>query len=199
MSAALTKIARVSAFMRKPRFAIRLIQVILFASSAIIAFLLRFEFTIPPQEVRHLETAILVWTVVKTGVFILAGLDRGWWRFVSVSDLSRLAAGNLVGSILAGPLIYWSSSSFPRSIYAIDLLVCILCTAGVRLFARVVSEFAAANSGPTGQKRCLIYGAGDAGVALLRELRRNSSLAYQVRGFRSEERRVGKECRSRWS
>jgi FlaA1/EpsC-like NDP-sugar epimerase len=148
-----------------------LIQVILFASSALIAFLLRFEFTIPHQEVRHLETAILVWAVVKTGVFILAGLDRGWWRFVSVSDLSRLAAGNLVGSILAGPLIYWSSNSFPRSIYAIDLLVCILCTAGVRLFARVVSEFATANSGPAGQKRCLIYGAGDAGVALLRELR----------------------------
>jgi FlaA1/EpsC-like NDP-sugar epimerase len=171
------------ALVGKPRFAIRLIQVILFASSALIAFLLRFEFTIPHQEVRHLETAILVWAVVKTGVFILAGLDRGWWRFVSVSDLSRLAAGNLVGSILAGPLIYWSSNSFPRSIYAIDLLVCILCTAGVRLFARVVSEFATANSGPAGQKRCLIYGAGDAGVALLRELRLNSSLAYQVRGF----------------
>lgn len=169
--------------MRKPRFAIRWIHVILFASSAIIAFLLRFEFTIPQQEVRHLETAILVWAAVKTGVFVLVGLDRGWWRFVSVRDLSRLAGGNLLGSIVAGPLIYWSSSSFPRSIYAIDLLVCILCTSGVRLFARLVSEFAAANNGPEGQKRCLIYGAGDAGVALLRELRQNSSLAYQVRGF----------------
>ena len=183
MSSTLTILEPVYALLRKPRLAIRLIQAVLFASSAIIAFLLRFEFTIPPQEVRHLQTAILVWAVVKTGAFILIGLDRGWWRYVSISDLSRLIAGNLLGSVLAAPLIYWSSSSFPRSIYAIDLLVSILCTAGVRLFARVVSEFAAANSGPKGQKRCLIYGAGDAGVALLRELRQNPSLAYEVRGF----------------
>jgi FlaA1/EpsC-like NDP-sugar epimerase len=183
MPATIVMLERVYALMRKPRFAIRLIQVILFASSAIIAFLLRFEFTIPAQEVRHLQIGILVWAVVKTSVFILMGLDRGWWRYVSVGDLGRLATANLLGSALAAPLIYSLSSSFPRSIYAIDLLVCILCTAGVRLSARVISEFATTNGGPNRQKRCLIYGAGDAGVALLRELHQNSSLGYEVRGF----------------
>ena len=40
---------------------------------------------------------------------------------------------------------------------------------------------------------------GDWGVVDARDARDNTIAAYRQQGSRSEERRVGKECRSRWS
>src|ERR1039457_6406652 len=77
-------------------------QFAIFILSAVGAFLLRFEFIIPPQFLRHLYFAVATWVVVKSLVFHLHGLDRGWWRFVSTPDLLRVGAANLVGSIVGG-------------------------------------------------------------------------------------------------
>ena len=61
-------------------------------------------------------------------------------------------------------------------------------TAGTRLAVRVVSELSGAPNGHI-RKRTLIYGAGDAGVTLLREIRQNPALAYEIVGFIDDESR----------
>jgi hypothetical protein len=50
---------------------------------------------VPPTYRLHLATALAMWVLVKVPVFQLLGLDRGWWRYASVPDLLRLAAGNV--------------------------------------------------------------------------------------------------------
>ena len=131
----------------------------------------------------NLAYALPVWIVVKSTVFRMAGLDRGWWRYVSIHDLTRLGIGNLTGSLLAAVVIRWiAPSGFPRSIYVLDLLLCFLLIAGVRVAARVVAEASKFN-GTAGKKRTLIYGAGDAGVLLLQEIQHNPNLPYEVAGF----------------
>jgi FlaA1/EpsC-like NDP-sugar epimerase len=55
--------------------------------------------------------------------------------------------------------------------------------------ARVVGEISQLQASGKGQKRTLIYGAGDAGVALLREIRQNPALLYDVAGFMDDDRR----------
>ena len=159
------------------------VQMGIFVVSGITAFLLRFDLSFPPKEVAHLVYALPVWIVVKIIVFRIARLDHGWWRFVSVDDLPRLAMGNLLGSFLGTFVILWTAPrGFPRSIYVLDLLVCSLLTVGVRLVARMlvdVSNFHA----PDEKKRTFIYGTGEAGVSLLAEIRHNSSLPYHVVGF----------------
>jgi len=53
-------------------------------------------------------------------------LDRGWWRYSSVRDLVRVAAANLVGSVLASLTLVWIvPKGFPRSIYILDFLLCL--------------------------------------------------------------------------
>jgi FlaA1/EpsC-like NDP-sugar epimerase len=159
------------------------VQTAIFAVSVITAFLLRFDLSVPPKETVHLVYALVVWVAVKIIVFRITRLDRGWWRFVSLDDLPRLIMGNLLGSFVGTFVILWiAPRGFPRSIYALDLLVCLLLTVGARLAARVCFETSRFYA-PDEQRRTLIYGTGEAGVSLLTETRHNPSLPYRVVGF----------------
>ena len=162
---------------------LRAVQLAFFVFGAISAFLLRFEFSIPYQYHAHLWVGLGILVAAKVLVFQLLGLDRGWWRYVSVPDILRLGVGNLAGSALACmAILLFAPAGFPRSLYILDFLLCSILTAGVRLAVRVVFELPRQpNSGA--RKRTLIYGAGSAGMTLLREIRRSPSLSYQLVGF----------------
>jgi FlaA1/EpsC-like NDP-sugar epimerase len=158
-------------------------HIVIFAVSGISAFFLRFDLSFPPVEGAHLLYAVSIWIAAKTIVFRILGLDRGWWRFVSLADLPRLAMGNLLGSFVGAIAILWlAPRDFPRSVYVLDLLNCLLLTVGVRLGARILFE-ASKFHASADKKRTVIYGAGGAGMSLLAEIRRNSSLPYHVVGF----------------
>ena len=153
-----------------------------FLVSGVAAFLLRFDFNIPASEFPHLVLGIVVWLTVKSAAYRLLNLDRGWWRYISVHDVARLATANLGGSALSClALICFTHNGFPRSVYMLDFLVCLGITAGARVTARLAFESRLQNTGKT--KRTLIYGAGAAGVALLREIHQNPALPYKIVGF----------------
>jgi len=165
----------------------RVIQIPIFVFAGFTAFLLRFDFAIPKWARMPLLVGVCAWVVVKFIVFQLFKLDRGWWRYISLPDLWRLAAANLCGSAVAAigirlcaPL--FAPRVFPRSLYFLDLLICFLATAGLRVVSRMAFEFSRAQT-LCEKKRTLIYGAGDAGVSLFREIRQNPALAYDVVGF----------------
>src|ERR1019366_9048893 len=150
------------------RWVMRAVQLVIFAVAGVLAFLLRFDLSVPPQYWPHLLVALCAWIPIKVLVFHFLRLDRGWWRYVSVRDVVRLAAANLVGSVFGCvALLDFAPQGFPRSIYVLDFLVCFGMTAGARVIVRLAFEFfRLQNPGP--KKRTLIYGAGDAGVTLLR-------------------------------
>jgi FlaA1/EpsC-like NDP-sugar epimerase len=161
------------------------LQIGVFAFSGVAGFLLRFDFTVPPMYFRYLAYALPIWIVVKLAVFRVAKLDRGLWRYVTVADVIRVALGNLVGSTISCVLILaFAPAGFPRSIYALDLIVCFLAACGLRLTVRMIQESTSnARSRKAAGKNTLIYGAGDAGITLLREIRNNPKLSYRVVGF----------------
>ena len=155
----------------------------LFLVSGAVAFLLRFDFSIPASESRDLLFGLAVWLIVKSAVFRRLELDRGLWRYVSIRDVARLAAANLVGSTLGWlALLGLAPVGFPRSIYFLDFLVCLGMTVGAHVTVRLALEFFRLPNLGT-KKRTLIYGAGNAGVTLLREIHQNSALAYEIAGF----------------
>jgi FlaA1/EpsC-like NDP-sugar epimerase len=168
-----------------PRGTIWALQIGVFALSAIGAFLLRFDFRVPSSYLPQLFLAVPVWLVVKTLVFRIAKLDRGMWRYVSAADLVRVAYGNVAASLVAGGLIIFiAKSRFPRSIFVLDLLICFVATGGLQLLARAIVEARlSSRNGAVAAKITLIYGAGDAGVTLLKEIRNNPKLCYRVSGF----------------
>jgi FlaA1/EpsC-like NDP-sugar epimerase/lipopolysaccharide/colanic/teichoic acid biosynthesis glycosyltransferase len=166
----------------------RLAQVGIVALSGLAAFFLRFEFNVPDSHLRHLMVAVCAWVIVKTVVFRLYGLDRGWWHFVSLPDALRLAMANTAGSIAAGLVIWLAGpAGFPRSVYLLDLMLCLLGTAGIRVVARVLSETAFRKA--SGAPRTLIYGAESEGALLLKEIQSDRKLALSVCGFIDDDPR----------
>ncbi|HEX3747300.1 MAG TPA: nucleoside-diphosphate sugar epimerase/dehydratase [Bryobacteraceae bacterium] len=170
-----------------PRWLIDVVQVGLFVLSCVVAFLLRFDLTIPGIYRHDLLLAVAVLVPAKIVTFTCYKLNRGWWRYISVRDVTRIGLANLFGSALGcAVLLPLAPPGFPRSIYFLDFLLCFLLSAGVRMAVRLAFEFSRIpNLGVT--RRALIYGAGDAGVALLREVLQNPALAYEVVGFIDDE------------
>lgn len=160
-------------------------QIVIFAVSVVAAFLLRFDFALPAGSAHFLAFALPLWILTKVVVFRLARLDRGLWRYVSVVDLMRVGLGNLAASVICCALtLAFGPSGFPRSIYAIELIVCFLATCGLRMTVRLIQESTFNIRGnKTCAKNALIYGAGDAGITLFKEIRTNRRLPYRVVGF----------------
>jgi FlaA1/EpsC-like NDP-sugar epimerase len=159
-------------------------QVIIFVLSGVAAFLLRCDFMLTPGYTRYLVDALPIWIVVKVVAFQIANLNRRGMRYVSISDLYLLLAANFAASVVScGLILFLCPPGFPRSIYLSDFLLSFLGTSGLRVLVRIAVEAMhnGSNDGP--EKRILIYGAGDAGITLLREIRNNARLAYHVCGF----------------
>ncbi|MGH9561383.1 MAG: hypothetical protein ACRD3S_08005, partial [Terracidiphilus sp.] len=160
-------------------------QISMFVLAGAGAFLLRFDFSIPQKYWGDLITALVIWVVAKAAVFYAFKLDRGVWRYFGAPDLIRVTLGNLAGSAVSFVLIAWiAPPGFPRSIYVLDMVLCLMATGGLRVWSQTASNIVSGTHHRCPQEqRALIYGAGDAGVTLLREILTNPRLAYRVCGF----------------
>jgi len=166
------------------RILICVVQAMVFALAGVTGFLLRFEFNLPPIAIRYLIYSVPIWVVVKSVVFQLASLNRQGMRYVSIEDIYRLLVANLAGSAICSLLIFGlAMPGFPLSVCVNDFILSFLGTAGLRVLVRMIVEAMRGGSNSAREKRTLIYGAGDAGVTLLKEIRNNPKLAYQVCGF----------------
>lgn len=163
--------------------------------SVVIAFLLRFDFSLPAGELRRLQLAILIAIPVKLAVFTILRIDRGWWTSVGAKDAVRLATANAIASlVLVGPMFLSIGRAFPRSIYIIDFLLCLAIVSSLRLGLRIFKEHSQRRRATAGEtKPILIYGAGDAGLRLLREIQANPSLNRRVAGFIDDDPRKTRE------
>jgi FlaA1/EpsC-like NDP-sugar epimerase len=181
------RMLRLMSFLRKLSFSRRaamwITQAAIFATAGLASFILRFEFAVPDHYLIHDLQAVPVWVSVKMLAFWLLQLDRGWWRYVSVPDVVRIVFGNIVGSVGSIVVIHSMMPDFPRSLYLLDLLLSIQGTAGVRIAVRVLRDHIVQRRADPNSKRILIYGAGTAGMMLLREIGTNPRLKYLVCGF----------------
>ena len=179
-------------FLVMRRLWILLANTILIVASLCTAFLLRFDFVIPVSERQHLLMALALAVPIKMTVFSVTGLQRGWWKLVGMPDLVRVLLANLAG--FAGfAAVSWlvQGNAFPRSVYFIDVIVCFLGTGGMRFAVRFYNEVVLGGFSKPMSKNLLIYGAGQAGVTLLRELRANPKLGRVV-GFVDDDPRKRK-------
>jgi UDP-GlcNAc:undecaprenyl-phosphate GlcNAc-1-phosphate transferase len=88
-----------------------------------------------------------------------------------------------VASVLAVMFLY-RFESFSRGMFAMDLVLLLVTVAGSRVSFRIIRTWIARFQSPsTGSRRVLIYGAGDGGELLLRELMQNRELGLHAVGF----------------
>ena len=115
-------------------------------------------------------------------VFWRVGLYRGLWRFASVPDLVNILKACVFGllAILAALFLYNRLNLVPRTVLVLYPVVLTALLGMPRLLYRSWKDYRMASS-EQGSLRVLILGAGQAGEALVRDLRRAG--AYQPVGF----------------
>ncbi len=147
-----------------------------------LAFWLRFDGTIPKDGVEQM-VQMLPWLVVIRGLtFIPFRLYEGLWRYAGIWDLKNIIGGVVSSTIVFYLVVYWGFrlTGYPRSILIIDALLLICFMGGLRLARRLYRELGQLKGG----KQVLIYGAGDAGEMIVRDMRNNSALYdYEPVGF----------------
>jgi UDP-GlcNAc:undecaprenyl-phosphate GlcNAc-1-phosphate transferase len=161
-----------------------LLDVVLIVLAYWSAYAIKFEpFSNSPAWKLFLRT-LPVLVVVRLAAFLIFGVYRGIWRYTSMDDLMTFAKAVAAGSIVSMTIVLFKFrfQGFSRAVFAIDALVMLLLLAGSRIAFRFFRKVIPAVSSKTG-RRVLIYGAGDAGELLLRELLNNRELRYAPVGF----------------
>lgn len=118
---------------------------------------------------------------IKGIVFALVGVHRGIWRYAGVGDLLATLQASVTASLvlLVGVLIL-PVPPFLVSIVLIDFVLSTAVLAVVRIAPRLVIEYASRSQD---ERRVVVIGAGDAGEAVVRELRRAGRRAYNPVAF----------------
>jgi UDP-GlcNAc:undecaprenyl-phosphate GlcNAc-1-phosphate transferase len=129
-----------------------------------------------------------VLVVVRLGGFLFFGVYRGIWRYTSMDDLMAFAKAVVAGSIVSVVIILFKFrfQGFSRTVFLLDGIVMLTFLAGSRIAFRFFRQVLPAANKEDG-KRVLIYGAGDAGELLLRELLNNRELRYAPVGFMDDD------------
>ncbi|HEY5883707.1 MAG TPA: hypothetical protein VIT88_03430 [Pyrinomonadaceae bacterium] len=125
---------------------------------------------------------------VKMASFLVMGVYRGMWRYTGIDDLIVFAKAAVLSSVLSvlAVLFIFRFEGFSRTIFIIDGMLMFLFLAGSRMTFRLFRQVIPVAKSVDG-RRVLIYGAGDAGELLLRELLNNRSLKYAPVGFADDD------------
>ena len=148
------------------------------------AYLLRFEGLAEQAEfLQPFGRSLPVVVVTQLGVFLAVGLYRGLWRYTGMDDLALIVKAVLAAAATSSVALYvlFRFHGLSRSVMLIDAVLLLLGVAGTRVAFRLLRSWLGGVR-ESGQ-RVLIYGAGDGGELLLRELRNNHDLGLVAVGF----------------
>ena len=176
-----------------------IVDTALVAAAYILAYALRFEAEIPPDQLLKLKRTLPIIIPVKIAVFFAFHLYRGMWRYTSLVDIKNVILASSFSSILAVSTLFFLRifKGFSRSVFIIDWGLTIFLIGGVRILIRIilmnhVSDFWSflnfRRSLATKRKSLIIIGAGSAGEKVLREINDNPRVHINPVGFLDDDK-----------
>ena len=153
-------------FEQRPWF-ITIFEAALVFCSLLLAWLLRFDFSLPYRGLLFRTLPFLI--LIRLAALRLFNLHRGWWHFSGIAEvldiLKAVGLGTLVFYLLMGGL---GIAAFPRSVYVIEGVLTAGLFAGGRLMSRLCAECMRSNV--RGSKKIILIGAGFAAQMVIREI-----------------------------
>ncbi|MGH7520172.1 MAG: polysaccharide biosynthesis protein [Gemmatimonadales bacterium] len=178
-------------------------HLILVSFAYLIAYALRFDFHIPPEQLRNYAATLPYLLALRLALFHRFGLFRGYWHLVGVRDLRQLVAAVTLGSLGFVALLVFVGrvGTMPLVVPVLDWAITIMLAGGIRFLARWIKEepFRRPSRGQRGLLRwikeeplrrrprrgrtSIIIGAGVAGERLLRQLQHDPRHPLNVVGI----------------
>ncbi|MBM3253791.1 MAG: hypothetical protein FJZ16_06045 [Candidatus Omnitrophica bacterium] len=184
-----------SVLLYKRHFLEVLIDMILICASYLSAYLIRYDGIITSDVLSLILKSLPIILIVKLITFFRFGLYSGIWKYVGIGDLLAITKAVFLGSIFSAlcVLFLFTFKGHSRAAFVIDALILLILISASRILLRVLNEFFV-KSFDSKEKRVLIFGAGDAGEILLRELKNNNKLNYKPLGFIDDDKhKIGKQ------
>ena len=181
-----------------PRVVILIIDMFIVVASVMLAYLLRFNFSIPEVELEAFPKVLAYVVLVRLVSFLIGRTFVGIIKYTSTEDVIRISVVVLIGSVLFGltNLItyYFINGLFfiPFSIIIIDFISTVLIMTAFRMVVKVAYMEMAT---PPGERsNIIIFGAGKAGLIAKRTLDKDASINYRVVAFLDDKPgKIGKQ------
>lgn len=148
------------------------------------SYVIRYEGMIDHFNFGLIARSLPFIIVIKLAAFYVCGVYGNIWRYIGLSELLNIAKGIALGSIISAlaVLVIFRFEGFSRMIFILDAMILLILMSAVRIAFRLFREHIFVSFETRG-RGILIMGAGDAGDAFLREVRKNRGLSYRPVGF----------------
>lgn len=155
-------------------------DLVLINISLLAAYLLKFDFSyqsIPEHFTQPILKLAIIATCVKIITFVLFRLYNSLWKYAGIYEVGLIVAACFVSNSIMISYVFLSKTQIPRSIFPICMLTDIFLIAGIRfayrLFRRIIKgEIVRFKN----SKRVLIFGGGDAGAIIVKEMKMHPEL-----------------------
>ena len=170
----------------------RIFEVLLDVVLIILAYYLAYGLVFGSVETTgawdHFRQTVPVLVFVKLAALLVMGVYRGLWRYISLDSVVVYAKGVVLGSVASVLVLLFVCRfvGYSRAVFVLDGFILLSLLTGSRLAFRLFRRLVPLSGAQAG-RRVLIYGAGDAGDLLLRELRNNRALECSPVGFLDDD------------
>ena len=170
-----------------------LLDGLVFCLTPVMAMVLRLDhLDLLQKYYQGLFVATIIFSVVKSMTFIIGGFYKRYWKYASIDELIEIAA--LTTTAVVAEIILLSILQYvigndtnhylvPRSLPLLDGILTFILIGGIRFSVRAAERKNQQRKNFYKRDRVLIVGAGDAGVSILQEMRRNLKLGLNPVAF----------------
>ena len=165
----------------------------IFCLTPLIAIVLRLDDLTALGKYRNgLLLATVIFTLVKLTVFTIGGFYKRYWKYASVDELIEIAGLTITAAIAETVILSIIQYIFgaelelyivPRSLPLLDGIITFVLIGAIRFSVRAAESKDRQRKNFYKRDRILIVGAGDAGVSIVREMRRNLKLGLNPVAF----------------
>lgn len=153
------------------------------------SFLLRFDFSIPPEQLANFWKGLPWVIILQALVFGLHGIYRGLWAYASLRDLFLIFRVSILGVLTSVAFLAFLDhrlQGWPRSVFLLDATLLVGLLGAGRFAFRFLKEhrFLARIQ----RRRVIVVGAGQSGDVIAREMNQRLDLKSQVIAFVDDDR-----------
>ena len=177
------------------------IDAALMCATFVLAYLLRFDFSIPPGTANKMLFQMPLAVGLQWLLLLGFGAYRRIWRFISLVDVPPFLAASVLAALPMALLRatakgYWPSMLVPYSVILMYAALSFMALLGIRIFRRATVEryqkqaadLSRREAGRKGRGgRVVLMGAGRAGVMAARELSNRANSGLKVVGFLDDD------------
>jgi len=164
------------------------LDVVAFFMSYYFAYLLRYNFDMPQNIFWNLGIFLVLAIFIKIVVFFIAGMYRTLWKYAGLVELVKIMVVVLFANVLANIMFIVVDIRIPGSVIILTTMIDGILVSGIRSVYRVMRRLnhTMLSVKDPSVERTLIFGAGEAGVKMLKELL-DSPKRYKVIGYLDDD------------